>query len=123
MVDQATPIGQDGVGSETPKPIDTGLLCLVLMLRFHGLAVDAKALSHRFAPGPKGLEDADLLRASRESGLKARWVRTGWERLTKTPLPAIAETRDGRYFVLAKVATGEPAENGTSEAKALVHDP
>jgi subfamily B ATP-binding cassette protein HlyB/CyaB len=123
VVDQATPIGQDGVGSETPKPIDTGLLCLVLMLRFHGLAVDAKALSHRFAPGPKGLEDADLLRASRESGLKARWVRTGWERLTKTPLPAIAETRDGRYFVLAKVATGEPAENGTSEAKALVHDP
>lgn len=123
MVDHATPGHAVGTGAQVPEVIDTGLLCLVLMLRFHGQSVDAKALSHRIAPGPKGLESADLLRASRESSLKARWVSTGWNRLTKTPLPAIAETKDGRYFILAKVAPGDTATGAVSEAKALVQDP
>ncbi len=89
------------------------------MLRFHGLAADAKALSHRFAPGPEGLIDSDLLRAAREFGLKSRWVEARWERLSKIALPAVAQTRDGRFFVLAKVAPGEGGEEG----KILVHDP
>ncbi|WP_374307433.1 type I secretion system permease/ATPase [Dongia sp.] len=118
MVDEAAP-DQSGVAAASAHQVpDTGLLCLVLLLRFHGLAVDPNALSHRFAPGPKGLVDSDLLRAARESGLKARWVASNWQKLGKTPLPAIAETKDGRFFVLAKVAAGED-----QEAKALAHDP
>ncbi len=89
---------------------DTGLLCLVLLLRFHGSSVDPKALSHRFAPGPEGLTDCDLLRAARESSLKAALGCIGWRKLAKTPLPAIAETKDGRCFVLAKVADDQGGE-------------
>ena len=123
VLTETGPVDGGAEQASASQVLDTGLLCLVLLLRFHGLAVDAKALSHRFAPGLKGLEDADLLRAARESGLKARWVTTSWNRLTKIPLPAVAETKDGRYFVLAKIAAGEPPENGASEPKALIHDP
>ncbi len=104
--------------SSQVMPQDSGLTCLVLLLRFHGLSADAQALSHRFAPGPQGLIDSDLLRAARESGLKARWIVSEWHKLPKTPVPAIGETNDGRFFVLAKVAEGEDAE-----AQILVHDP
>ncbi|WP_374652666.1 cysteine peptidase family C39 domain-containing protein [Dongia sp.] len=80
--------------------------------------MEPQALRHRFAPGPEGLSDSDLLRAARESGLKARWVASDWRKLAKTPLPAVAQSKDGRFFVLAKVAAGEG-----QEVKALVHDP
>ncbi|MDY0870632.1 type I secretion system permease/ATPase [Dongia rigui] len=117
MVDQAAPV-QSGTSDAPTETADTGLLCLTLLLRFHGLSVDPKALAHRFAPGPKGLTDSDLLRAARESGLKARWVVSEWRKLAKTPLPAIAETKDGRFFVLAKIASNE-----AGDAKVLAHDP
>ena len=85
------------------------------MLRFHGLAVDAKALSHRFASGAHGLSEVDLLRAAREFGLRCRWIASRWDRLAKTPLPAIAATGDGKFLILAKVAA--------AEGKVLIHDP
>ena len=118
MVEQPAPVGQGEGASTSREAVDTGLLCLVLLLRFHGLAVDAKALAHRFAPGAKGLSDSDLLRAAREFGLKARWVTSDWQKLSKTPLPAIAETKDGQFCILAKVA-----ENEAQDARALMHDP
>ena len=114
---------RDGKGSPSPASepelcpdnADTGLLCLSLMLRFHGLAVDAKALSHRFASGAHGLSEVDLLRAAREFGLRCRWIASRWDRLAKTPLPAIAATGDGKFLILAKVAA--------AEGKVLIHDP
>src|SRR5262249_27242581 len=45
----------------------------------------------------------EILRAAKRAGIKARRVSTTWARLAKTPLPAIAEHREGRFFVLAKV--------------------
>ena len=46
----------------------------------------------------------DLVRAARRLGLKARAVASSPGRLGKVPLPAIAELRDGRFLVLARVA-------------------
>ncbi len=90
---------------------DPGLDILVLLLRFHGIAVDPQQLRHRFGPGQIGV--AEMLRCSKELGLKSRLYETQWERLARTPLPGIAVLRDGTFLLLAKV----------NEHKALVQKP
>jgi subfamily B ATP-binding cassette protein HlyB/CyaB len=92
---------------------DTGLACLVLMLRFLGIPADPAQLAHRYGEGRRTLSTTDMLRAAKELGLKSKLASSDWERLSKAPLPAIAETRTGKFFVLAKIGDG----------KALVHDP
>jgi subfamily B ATP-binding cassette protein HlyB/CyaB len=93
--------------------VDTGLLCLVLMLRFVGLPADSTQLRHRFGNASERVSTTDLLRVTRELGLKSRVVNSNWGRLVKSPLPAIAATKEGGFFIVAKVA----------EDKALIHDP
>jgi subfamily B ATP-binding cassette protein HlyB/CyaB len=54
-----------------------------------------------------------MLRCAKEFHLKARAVSTRWQRLARTPLPAIAALNDGRFLILGKVA----------DDKALVQSP
>ncbi len=82
---------------------DTGLSCLVLVARFLGVAAEAGQLRHRFARADAPLSPDDIVRASRHLGLKTRQVSTTWEKLEKTPLPALAQKDDGQWVVLAKV--------------------
>ncbi|TCK19228.1 subfamily B ATP-binding cassette protein HlyB/CyaB [Thiogranum longum] len=82
---------------------DTGLSCLVLIARFLGVAAEAGQLRHRFARADAQLSSDDIVRASRHLGLKARQVSSRWEKLEKTPLPALAQKDDGQWVVLAKV--------------------
>ena len=96
----------------TTASMDTGVACLAVMLRFLGKLADPEQLRHRYAAGRR----ADLItlqRASRALGLKARIVTIRRRRLARTPLPAIAERRDGTFAILARV----------SEDDVLVHDP
>ncbi len=90
---------------------DTGVACLVLLMQFHGLAVDARQLLHNF--GVTALGATEMLRVAKDMSLKAKVIATTWDRLAATPLPAIAERRDGRFFIIAKI-------NGDT---ALIHDP
>ena len=99
---------------EGPKlgPVDgTGAEALVLLLRFIGLPADSQQLLHQFGGGPIGV--TEMLRAAKEQKLKARAVTTNWRRLDKTPLPAIAERKDGSFFILGRVG----------DEKALIQDP
>lgn len=80
---------------------ETGLNALVLMLRFHGLAVDPEQLRHQFGGGRIGIPA--MLRAAKELKLKARAVTSDWGRLVQTPFPAIAENGDGGFFIIGKV--------------------
>ncbi len=92
---------------------DTGLICLLILARFHDLPADGAQLRHQFAQSGQMLSDTDLLRAAKHLGLKAGLVKTQWNKLPGTPLPAIAKRTDGRYLVVAKLE-GE---------KVLVQDP
>jgi len=80
---------------------NTGLISLVLMLRFHGFAVDPKQIEHEFG---SSMAETDILRCAKRFELKARSVESSWEKLRKTPLPNIAGTADNRFFILAKIA-------------------
>jgi ATP-binding cassette, subfamily B, bacterial HlyB/CyaB len=90
---------------------EDGAAALVLLLRVHGIAADTAQLRRRFGGAAIGL--AEMVRSARELALRARVVPSDWRRLAKTPLPAIAERRDGGFLILAKV----------SDDNALVQDP
>jgi subfamily B ATP-binding cassette protein HlyB/CyaB len=91
--------------------VDPGLEALVTLLHFQGVAADREQLKHRL--GTARIGAPEMLRCAKDLGLKARACRTDWSRLARTPLPAIASLRDGRFLVLAKAA----------EDKVLVQSP
>ena len=94
-----------------PAVEGSGLDALVLLLRFHEIAVDPAQIRHQFGNAAFGVPE--ILRCARQFGLKARAVTTGWERLAKTTLPALAQCRDGSFVILGKVV----------DDKALIQDP
>jgi subfamily B ATP-binding cassette protein HlyB/CyaB len=90
---------------------DSGLLSLVLLLRMHGVPAEADQARHRIGSDTVGIPE--MLRYSREYGLKARTVRANWARLARTPLPAIAVLNDGGFLILG----------GASDDKVLIQRP
>jgi subfamily B ATP-binding cassette protein HlyB/CyaB len=82
------------------------------MLRYIGVPADLAQLRHRFGNAAERISSTEILRISKELQLKSRVVASNWGRLAKSPLPAIAATREGGFFIVAKVA----------EDKALIHD-
>jgi len=94
-------------------PLDTGLACLVMLARFHNVAASPEQLAHEYAEDGRSFGQAELLLAAKKLGLKAKSVRSTVERLPHTPLPAIAASDDGRFFIIARLDDG----------KALIHDP
>ena len=101
----------DSSGVEAPP--DTGLVALVMLARFHGLAADPAQLQHEFAVEGAPFGSDEILHGARKLGLKAKRVKTRLERLPMTPVPAVALDRSGGFFVLAR------AENG----QVLIQDP
>ena len=92
---------------------DTGLECLVMLARLHGLAAEVNRLRHEFSISGQSLDANSLVRAARYLGLKAKKVSSTWQRLHKTSLPVIARHRDGHFFVIARL----------DEDRVLVRDP
>src|SRR5215831_12849022 len=86
----------------TSAPNDPGLAALAMLLRIHGIAVESEQIQHRMGAGPIGV--TEIVRCSRQFGLKARASKSKWGRLSTTPLPAIAALRDGTFLVLGKIA-------------------
>jgi ATP-binding cassette, subfamily B, bacterial HlyB/CyaB len=94
----------------SPPPEATSLPVLILLLRFHGIAVDAEQLTHQYG---RAIGVTEILRCAKDLKLKARAIESNWERLSKTALPAIAQRDDGSFFIISKV----------SEGAALILDP
>jgi subfamily B ATP-binding cassette protein HlyB/CyaB len=84
---------------QTPDP---GCFILVMLLRLHGIAADPEQIHHQFGTIPIGIPE--MLRCAKQFGLKARAVTTRWQRLERTPLPAIAALRDGGFLLLGKAS-------------------
>ena len=54
--------------------------------------------------GRRHIGIVEMLRCAKELGLKATARKTSWERLPKTPLPAIASLNNGGFMLLGQVA-------------------
>ncbi|CBL45951.1 Type I secretion system ATPase [gamma proteobacterium HdN1] len=89
----------------SPVPnINTGLVCLTLIARFHHCAVDPAHLDHQFGQFGKHFEDVEILRAAKQLKLKARGFHASWDALIRSALPAIGRKRDGSFFIIAKAS-------------------
>jgi subfamily B ATP-binding cassette protein HlyB/CyaB len=99
-----TPTGEGDAGHR-------GLAALVMLLRFHGLNVDPAQIRHQFGTDAIGVPE--MLRCAQQLGLKTRESKTRWDRLVRTPLPAIAVLRDGGFLLLGKAG----------EDKILIQEP
>jgi subfamily B ATP-binding cassette protein HlyB/CyaB len=91
-----------GSGAVDPRAVDTGLLSLCLIARHVGVPADPGELARRHLASSSGATAEDLVRIARKLGLKARIVTAKWDRLAKTPLPAIVENRDNGFFVAGR---------------------
>ncbi len=115
------PPESDSVTEETPPDLtDTGLICLLILARFHDLPADGSQLQHLFAQSGQALSDTALLRAAKHVGLKAGVVQTKWDKLIGMPLPAMAKLVDGRYLVVAKVQGEKVLVQHGDETRPLV---
>lgn len=80
---------------------DSALACLILLARYHQVAVNADQLIHQFRQAEK-FSAADMMLAARSLSLKVRQIRTSIKRLPFTPLPAIAIDNNGEFFIIAR---------------------
>ena len=65
------------------------------------IAVDPGQIRHQYAGASFGVPE--ILRCAKQFKLKARSIATDWARLAQTPLPALAECRDGSFIILGKI--------------------
>lgn len=82
---------------------DSGLYCFVSIARFYGINADPEQIKHALAIGQEGMGELDILRAAKEIGLKAKAAGVRFNNLYKLSLPAVAETNDGEFIILAKI--------------------
>jgi subfamily B ATP-binding cassette protein HlyB/CyaB len=75
-------------------------------LGLHRIAVDPAQLRHALGHQEE-VSAADLLRlAKSQEGVRAREVTSSWEKLARTPLPALADGPEG-WFLIGKVSEDE----------------
>jgi ATP-binding cassette, subfamily B, bacterial HlyB/CyaB len=93
---EAIPTGSD----------DSGLIAYATVLALHRIAVDPAQLRHGL--GHDRAVDADDLKriAKRQDDVRAKSVRTRYEKLARTPLPALAHGPAG-WFIIARVTDDE----------------
>lgn len=90
---------EQGGGAETPAVVDTALACFVALLGFLGRPADPDQLVHGLGKGGAALGIDELLLLAKRLDVKARRQLVRGQ-LSKYPLPAIAQMRDGRFLLL-----------------------
>jgi len=81
-------------------PIDSGLVALCAVAGYYRIVADPIQLARELVLEDRSTTNADLLRAARRAGLKARLTEVNSEkRLRAIPAPAIVKLKDGRYVL------------------------
>ncbi len=118
--------------------VDSGLMGLVLIARFHQIAVTPEGLRHQFAPVVKKLGepavfgDQEILLAAKSLGFRAKSASVQPADIDNAILPALAKNVAGEYFILVRaisfegpsaIAKEASAENeeGAAPSRYLIH--
>ncbi|TNF92094.1 MAG: type I secretion system permease/ATPase [Gammaproteobacteria bacterium] len=96
------------------QTIDTGLACLVMLSRLHGIPADPEQLRHEYGRSGETFDNMAIQLAAKGLKLKVRQFESDWSRLSKTHLPAMAKIRNedsgernecnDRYVILARMS-------------------
>lgn len=76
------------------------LACLVMIARYHGVAIDPDRLMHDMSMGTGRVEIVDFVVAARKAGLHAKIHKPSLDRVSLAALPAVALDKSGSYFLL-----------------------
>ncbi|WP_208764028.1 type I secretion system permease/ATPase [Bradyrhizobium macuxiense] len=99
-----------------PPRTDTGLVALCQIARHLGIPANPVTLGrHHLVAGAIASKE-DLIRIARRLGLRARLVKTNWERLEKTPLPAILVNENDQFSIVSRVVDGRAAVHAAGTA-------
>lgn len=93
--------------SKPSGQMDSGLSSLLILARFHQVAADHGQLNHQFGTRGEYFGHSEIVRAARHLKLKARPSSTQWDKLISLSLPAISESKDGSFFVVARIEGDE----------------
>ncbi len=107
--------------------MDTGLQSLVAIARFHQLPAEIDQLTHQFAEPGKAFSNTEILLAAKALTLRAKLITPALSEINSGILPAIAKSKDGEYFVVARIAQDvkkdNPQDTDTKTSSGiLVHD-
>ena len=87
--------------------IASGLACLVMIAKVHGIAVNPEQLEHEFSPGAQVFGTEEILLAARKIGLYAEVHKIEPQKMSPRILPAMGIRRDANgveeFFVLGKI--------------------
>lgn len=104
------------MGFENQKAeIDTGLWAMLSMAALHDIAADQAKLVHEFG---FPFNTQKILLAAQSLGMSARVISQDIDRFSKAPLPALAQTKEGKYFIAAKVIA-TPIESSSDEPNVI----
>lgn len=97
----------------------SGLACLVIVARQHGLHLTTSQLIHDNLLGDQEVTLPELLKCANSSGMTAKAVTLDWKGLShlKRALPAIVRLRDGSHMVLLRL------EGDESSSRVVLQDP
>ena len=98
----------------------SGLGCLVIIARHHGLDLSVSQLVHDNYLVDQEVSVPELLKAARSAGLRAQTVRLDWYGLNQLDkaLPAIVRLNNGRSMVLLRLEGGE-----SEPSRVVLQDP
>ena len=111
------PFRDEPIGaSQSSTEHDSGLWSLLLLAGLHGVIADEAKLRHEF--GSSHFTSSQILLAAKSLGLTCKSVNQDVARLDKAPLPAIAQDKNGTFFIVAKLEklAPRPLEPGTISA-------
>ena len=99
------------VSIATSEP-DSGLQCLLAMAGLHGIPTDEMKLRHEL--GQKAFTQREILLGAKFLGMTARAIQQDISRIDKAPLPAVAQDKQGKFFIVARLQTN-PAQQDQDE--------
>ena len=102
----ASNMGHETVNEAAAPQLDSGLWAVLVMSTMHGIPADEAKLRHEL--GSDAFTVQKILLAAKSLGLTAKSVWQKPERIDKAPLPAIAQGKDGQFFIIAKLETIKP---------------
>jgi ATP-binding cassette, subfamily B, bacterial HlyB/CyaB len=81
---------------------ETGLGCLALIFGFYQDSFDAEGARRSYLKSGQVSDHTTLVRIARAAGYKAGARTSSIKRIDTIPLPAIAQHKDGRFFVMGR---------------------
>ncbi|KZL11701.1 Toxin RTX-I translocation ATP-binding protein [Pseudovibrio sp. Ad26] len=91
-----------GLGQNNKPADQSGAHSLAMLLAFHEIRASAQQIAHEYANEAGVINATNMVRAARKNGLKCKAINSSVQKLKKLPLPALAITQEGSWFVLAK---------------------